>query len=29
VRLRSGDVIPFGALVAIGRSTYRVDSAER
>ncbi|MBC8074114.1 MAG: FHA domain-containing protein [Deltaproteobacteria bacterium] len=29
VRLRCGEVIPFGALVAIGRSTYRVESAER
>lgn len=28
VRLRSGDAIPFGSVVAIGRSLYRVDPAE-
>ncbi len=28
VRLRNGDLIPFGAVVAIGRSLYRVEPAE-
>lgn len=28
VRMRSGDLIPFGGIVAIGRSVYRVAAAE-
>jgi hypothetical protein len=28
VRMRSGDLIPFGGVVAIGRSVYRVAAAE-
>jgi hypothetical protein len=29
VRLRSGDVIPFGSVVTIGASLYRIESGER
>jgi hypothetical protein len=28
IRLRSGDLIPFGSVVALGRSLYRVEPAE-
>jgi len=28
IRLRSGDLIPFGSVVALGRSIYRVEPAE-
>jgi hypothetical protein len=28
IRLRSGDLIPFGAVVALGQSIYRVEPAE-
>jgi FHA domain-containing protein len=29
IRVRCGDVIPFGAIVAIGQSVYRVEPVDR